>query len=119
MSPGTNFADEPITVENLRAAYPATRLVFKARKDDKLFLYYNNRSASVPHYDIDLLSGELLAADKSAPTLGPEEQLHKVPGAAQSPSATGGILFWAVLAAVVIGLLALIARLLPKPSNPV
>ena len=72
-----------------------------------------------PHYDLSLVGSQLLAAGHFTPDLGPEEKLK-----AQSFAGTvalagrGRILFWSMLGLVVIVLLAVIARLLPKTPAP-
>ena len=37
-----NGDNPPIALENFAAFYPATRILFKAKADDELFLYYGN-----------------------------------------------------------------------------
>ena len=109
----TDNGDNPrIELEKFTAFYPATRILFKAKVDDGLFLYYGNASASSPSYDLSLVAGQLLVADKSVASLSTEEPLknsswNQIPG-------KGGVLFWGMLAVVVIGLLIVISRLLPK-----
>ena len=111
----TENGDNPaIQLEKFTAFYPATRVLFKAKADDGLYLYYGNPNISPPSYDLNLVAGGLLAADKSAATLGAEEQLKKSSWAESQTPGTGGILFWGILAVVVIGLLVIISRLLPK-----
>ena len=65
-----NGDNPPIELEKFTAFYPATRMLFKAKADDRLFLYYGNPRASPPSYDLSLVAGELLAADKNAAALG-------------------------------------------------
>jgi hypothetical protein len=57
-----------------------------------------------------------LAAEKSTATLGPEEVLKAGP-ALERLSGQAGWIFWVVLGLVVAGLLAILARLLPKSSR--
>jgi hypothetical protein len=109
-----NGDNPPIELEKFTAFYPATRVLFKARADDRLFLYYGNPRVSPPSYDLSLVAGELLAAEKSSATLAAEQQLKKPSWAESQTPRTGGILFWGILAVVVIGLLGIISRLLPK-----
>jgi hypothetical protein len=110
-----NGDNPPIALENFTAYYTATRMLFKTSARDGLFLYYGNAGAPSPSYDLNLVAGELVAADKAAATLGPEELLKKSSWLESSRTpATGGILFWGILAVVVVGLLAIISRLLPK-----
>jgi hypothetical protein len=113
-----NGDNPPIELEQFTAFYPATRLLFKAKADDRLFLYYGNPRVAPPSYDLSLVAGELLAADRAVATLGPEQQLRKLSWAESQAPGKGGILFWGVLAVVVVGLLVVISRLLPKSSSP-
>jgi hypothetical protein len=109
-----NGDNPPIELERFTAFYPVTRMIFKARPADNLFLYYGNPRVSPPNYDLILVAGELMMADKSIASPANEEQLKKDTVVAGGPSTTGGILFWAILAAVVVALLAIIAKLLPQ-----
>ena len=89
----TENGDNPlIELEKFTAFYPATRVLFKAKADDALFLYYGNPGASPPSYDLNLVAGELLAADKAAATLGTEDQLKKSSWAERQTPGTGGII---------------------------
>jgi hypothetical protein len=113
----TDNGDNPlIELEKFTAFYPATRILFKAKPDDELFLYYGNPSVSPPSYDLSLVAGQLLAAGKNVASLSSEEQLKKSPWN-QIPG-HGGVLFWGILALVVIVLLGVISRLLPKSQPP-
>ena len=113
-----NGDNPPIELEKFTAFYTATRVLFKAKADDQLSLYYGNPNVLPPSYDLNLVAGELLAADKATATLGPEEQLKKSAWTESQTPGQGGILFWGILAVVVIGLLVIISRLLPKPQSP-
>jgi len=111
----TQNGDNPaIELENFAVFYPATRVLFKAKSGDELFLYYGNPRASSPSYDLSLVAGELLAADKITARLATEEQLKKSSWAETQTPGGGGFVFWGILAVVVVGLLVIIARLLPK-----
>ncbi len=115
----TQNGDNPaIGLEKFAAYYPATRLLFKSPADDGLLLYYGNPQSASPSYDLNLVAGELLSADKATATLGAEVLLKKSSWAERQSPGSGGALFWGILAVVVIGLLAVISRLLPKsPPN--
>jgi hypothetical protein len=113
-----NGDNPPIRLEKFTAFYPATRVLFKTKADDEPFLYYGNPRVPPPSYDLNLVAGGLLAADKSTATLGTEEQLKKSSWAESQTPGKGGVLFWGILAVVVIGLLVIISRLLPKSSSP-
>lgn len=119
---GTDNGDNPpIDLSNLRVFHPVTRLVFKAAPDPAkpLQLCYGNPAANAPSYDLRLVAGELLAAERSIAVLGADES-GKKPSLLESQAFTGArrYLFWGVLAVVVIGLLVILARLLPPPKSP-
>jgi hypothetical protein len=61
-----------------------------------------------------LVAGELLAANKNSVVLGAEEILKKSSWTEGRTPGQGGLVFWGILAVVVIGLLIVISRLLPK-----
>jgi hypothetical protein len=112
----TDNGDNPaIELSSFASFYPVTRLLFKAPAEPATWLYFGNREASYPQYDLDLLAPQLLAEEKTTATLGELETLKKA-GWAESlgQSRTGNWLFWGVLAVVVLILIAVITRLLPK-----
>lgn len=104
----------PIELENFRLFYPATRVLFKAKADDDLQLYYGNPRVASPRYDLDLVAGQLLVTEKSTATLVAEQQLKPSSWAESRTPGKGGAVFWGILAVVVLGLLFVISRLLPK-----
>lgn len=116
----TDNGDNPaIEFSNVELFHPVTRLLFKAPSEPVTWLYFGNREASYPQYDLDLLAPQLLAEEKAAASLGELEALKKT-GWAESleHSRTGNWLFWGVLAVVVLILIAVITRLLPKAQPP-
>jgi hypothetical protein len=111
----TNNGDNrPIELENFQLFYPATRILFKANPGDKPFLYYGNPVVNPPRYDLSLVAGDLLAASKADASLGVGEQLKKSWQSELEKAGKGGVVFWAVLGLVVVALLLVIAKLLPK-----
>lgn len=114
----TDNGDNPaMELRDFRCYYPVTRMVFKAARDpaQPLWLYYGNREASTPRYDLSLISAQLLRAEKSAATAGAEEPTKAAPTTkGEQATEPGGILFWCVLAGVVVALLVIVSRLLPK-----
>jgi hypothetical protein len=114
-----NGDNPPVALGSVTASYAVTRLLFKAAGDTPLFLYYGSAQAAAPQYDLSLVGSQLLAADKSTAGLGPEETL-KAQSLAGTVALAGrsGILFWGMLGLVVVVLLAVIARLLPKTPPP-
>ena len=115
----TDNGDNPvIQLSNFQAFYPVTRLLFKAPSKPVTWLYFGNREVDSPQYDLDLITPQLLAEEKTAATLGAVETLKKAPwGEAVQGTTVGNVIFWGVLAVVVAGLLVVIARLLPKKSE--
>jgi hypothetical protein len=111
-----NGDNPPIAIGGVKAAYPVTRLLFKS--DTPPALYYGNPQAMTPRYDLALVAPQILAAEKGVAGLGAEEKL-KPDGWAQTAfgGGRGGVFFWGVLALVVIVLLAVVAKLLPKPPT--
>ena len=105
-----------IELEQFQVFYPASRLFFKAKAGDRLFLYYGNPEELPPRYDLSLISEELLVAEKNTATPAAEEQLKKSKWSEAQTPGQGGVLLWAVLAIVVVGLLVVVARLLPKAA---
>jgi len=114
-----NGDNPPIELEKFTAFYPAMRVLFKAKASDELFLYYGNPRVSPPSYDLNLVAGELLAADKNIAALADEQPLKKSSWRENQTPGKGGALFWGILALVVVVLLVVISRLLPKPAGEV
>jgi len=112
-----NGDNPPIQLEKFTAFYPATRILFKAKSGDELHLYYGNPNAASPRYDLSLVANQLLAADKKIASLSDEQQLIKSSWRENQIPGKGGVLFWGILALVVVVLLVIISRLLPK-SQP-
>jgi hypothetical protein len=112
-----NGDNPPIALDHFQCFYSATRILFKARANDELYLYYGNLHASSPQYDLSLVAGQLLAADKKTASLSGEQSLKKTLWTENEVPGKGGILFWGILAVVVVVLLALISRLLPKKQT--
>jgi Protein of unknown function (DUF3999) len=113
-----NGDNPPIELDKFAVFYPATRVLFKAKAGDELFLYYGNPRVSAPSYDLNLVAGQLLAANKTTATTAAEEQLKKSSWAESQTPGQGGAMLWGILAVVVVALLVIIARLLPKASPP-
>jgi hypothetical protein len=110
-----NGDNPPIALGNVGVSYGVTRLLFKADGKTPIFLYYGNPQALAPRYDLSLVGAQVLAADKISSGLGAEAALKGQSFAETIALAgRGGVLFWGMLALVVIVLLVVIARLLPK-----
>src|SRR5262245_2905988 len=117
----TDNGDNPaIELRDFRGYYPVTRVVFKATPDpaEPVWLYYGNLDATAPRYDLTLVAGELLKAERSTMTAGAEENLSPKPSlVGQTLTGSTRYIFWGVLALVVIVLLAIMSRFLPKQQQ--
>ncbi len=113
-----NGDNPPLEFVNFRVYYRATRLIFKASAGSETYLYYGNRLASAPRYDITLVARELLASEKNRAALARAEPLRgDLREQAGSLAGRAGWIFFTALAAVVVALLVLIVRLLPKDQT--
>ena len=117
----TDNGDNPaIELRDFRAYYPATRILFKAAPDpaQPIWLYYGNRDATAPHYDLTLVFGEFLRAERTNIVAGAEENLSSsAERVGQTLTGVSRYIFWGALALVVIVLLAIMSRFLPKPEQ--
>jgi hypothetical protein len=117
----TNNGDNPaIDLGDCRGFYPVTHVVFKATPDpgQPVWLYYGNPDAATPHYDLTLVADELLKAERNTVTAGAEENLLPKPAfAGQTLTGSTRYIFWGALALVVIVLLAIMSRFLPKTQQ--
>ena len=113
----TNNEDNPaIELADFEFTWGVTRLYFKTTESNDLQLYFGNSAASPPQYDLSLAAKQLLEAPKQIAVLGSSETLKKSGLSDHSSPGKGGILFWGVLAGVVITLFVVIAKLMPKPQ---
>jgi hypothetical protein len=117
----TDNGDNPaIELRDFRAYYPVTRVLFKAAPDSAqpIWLYYDNRDATAPHYDLTLVSAELLRAERTDIVAGAGENLSSsADRVGQTLTGSSRYIFWGALALVVIALLAIMSRLLPKSQQ--
>ncbi len=114
-----NGDNPPLELAGFRCYYPVTRMLFKTTATVPAFLYYGNREANAPSYDLTLVAPQLLVADKTSAALGAEERLKQTGWPYGGEPGHGGVWFWGALGLVVVVLLLLITRLLPhKPTAP-
>lgn len=115
---GTDNGDNPpIELHDFRGYHFATRLVFAApaKSEKAVWLYYGNSEAGAPRYDLNLIAEPLLRARREIALPGAPESLQsRSERVTESLSGYSRYLFFGVLGIVVIALLVLIARLLPK-----
>jgi hypothetical protein len=114
-----NRDNPPVELDQFEFFHPVTRLFFKAEPEGDLFLYYGHGVANAPQYDLGLIAPQVLAAEKVVATLGPAERLTPASWReTEAGSRTTRTIFWVVLGVVVLVLLVVLSRLLPKPSGP-
>jgi hypothetical protein len=107
-----NGDNPPITLSAASVAYPVVRLLFKAPLGP-LSLYYENENARAPRYDVAMIADQLVAAAKNQAVLGPEHPARA--GRGSLAGLRAGWVFWGALGLVVVVLLFIVAKLLPKP----
>jgi hypothetical protein len=114
-----NGDNAPIHVEKVEAFYRAPRLLFRSKSTTApLYLYYGQPEVAAPQYDLNLIAAELLSTPPQEARLGKEEALKSTSWwEPPIPSGGGKYLFWGVMILVVLGLLIVIAKLLPEEKN--
>jgi Protein of unknown function (DUF3999) len=110
-----NGDNPPIELHDFRGYYPVTRIIFVSSKSQSIALYYGNEEAAAPRYDAKLIAAQLLRSERTSAGLGSQEIL-KSERVAETVTGSARYIFWGVLGLVVIGLLIVISRLLPKPT---
>ena len=110
-----NGDNPPIELQDFRGYYPATRIIFVSSKSQPIELFYGNEEAAAPRYDANLIAAQLLRSERTPAALGPQEIL-KSERIAETLTGSTRYVFWGVLGVVVIALLVLISRLLPKTT---
>jgi Protein of unknown function (DUF3999) len=94
----TDNGDNPaIELRDFRVYYPVTRVVFKATPDpaQPVWLYYGNLDATAPDYDLTLVAGELLKAERSTVAAGSEENPSSKPSfVGQTLTGSTRYIFW-------------------------
>ncbi|MDB6115403.1 MAG: hypothetical protein JWQ62_2348, partial [Lacunisphaera sp.] len=110
--------DNPaISLGQVQAVYPVVRLIFKVAGTEGYTLAYANPAAAAPRYDLSLVAVKLLTASRNVASLSAGERNPATPRN-RLAGLNGGYIFWAALGLVVIVLLVVVAKLLPKPVPP-
>ena len=110
-----NGDNSPIELHDFRGYYPVTRIIFASSKSQSIALYYGNEEAAAPRYDAKLIAAQLLRSERTPAALGSQEIL-KSERVTETLTGSARYIFWGVLGIVVIALLVLISRLLPKTT---
>jgi hypothetical protein len=110
-----NGDNPPIELHDFRAYYPVTRIIFASPKSQSIALYYGNEEAVAPRYDAKLIAAQLLRSERTVAAPGSQEIL-KSERVTETLTGSARYIFWGVLGIVVVALLVLISRLLPKAT---
>jgi hypothetical protein len=113
-----NGDNPPIALASVKAEHAVVRLVFKTAETDGYELLYGQPQTGAPRYDLSLVARQLLTSSRHAAQLGAEETSDKGFGRGVLRHLRGGVVFWGALSLVVVVLLVVVARLLPKPEAP-
>jgi hypothetical protein len=110
-----NGDNPPIALDAVRATVGVTRLLFKPSAETAApEIIYGNSQVAPARYDLVLIAPQILGARKYIATLGEEVSTAS---SLDLFSGRGSVMFfWGVLALVVVLLLVIVARLLPKPE---
>ena len=110
----TDNGDNPaIALGAVQAVHPVVRLVFKTTETEGFSLALGNSAVSAPRYDLSLVAVKLLTSSRNVASLAAGGATTAAKPA--FPGLNGGYAFWGALALVVIVLLVVVAKLLPKP----
>ena len=111
----TDNGDNPaIALGSVQAVYPVVRVIFKTAETEGFSLAYGNLEAAAPRYDLSLVAGKLLTSPRNAAQLAADNAASAGPGFSLGLFKNRYV-FWGALALVVIVLLSVVAKLLPKP----
>jgi hypothetical protein len=115
----TDNGDNPaIVLAGVKAEHAVVRLVFKTAETDGYELLYGHDHIAAPRYDLGLVAHPLLTAGRTPARLGDEETAPEGFGRGVLRHLKGGVAFWGALSLVVIVLLVVVARMLPKAEAP-
>jgi hypothetical protein len=111
----TDNGDNPaITIEAVELRHARPSLVLKLSESAPLNLYYGNPKMWAPRYDLSLVRGELLSADKQLAVLGEVEVLHPEASRKRGDVNAGSPWLWVALGLVVALLLVVVAKMIPR-----
>lgn len=104
--------NSPLALDRPRLQLPGLRLRFVRPERAELTLFYGHPELTAPRYDLALLAPRVLGAAAVEIAAGPERQVP-----APAPSRLPTRIFWGVLIAAVVVLLALVMRLISARST--
>ncbi|MDP3285040.1 MAG: hypothetical protein Q8M56_11490, partial [Desulfobacterales bacterium] len=111
--------NNPVNIKEAKAVYYAPALYFLAEAGDGYELYGGNKKAALPSYDLELVQNHLMSQEPKTAVLS-EPKLMKEQGITNKFFRYFSEKNWGlyiVLGLLVIGLMAVIAYLFPKPAK--
>ena len=112
-----NGDNAPLVLDRVTAWYPVVRILFRAPDTQPVTLLFGDKAVLPPSYDVSLVATELINAD-AADARFSEHPADLPPTAKTKSKRSSRYAFWIALGAVVISLLTIIRRLVPKPPTP-
>ncbi|WP_395741841.1 hypothetical protein [Prosthecobacter sp.] len=114
----TDNGDNPrLQITSARVLYPVVQLLFRVPDTTPVQLCYGNRRAPYTRYDLQLARPEFESAVKVAGVLGDEAKLPGYDAGVHGPIGKGGAWIWMALSLVVVALLWVVAKMLPKKAE--
>jgi hypothetical protein len=113
-----NGDNPPLSLTAVRGAVGVTRLLFKPVPGaEPPELIYGNAQVGAARYDLVLIAPQILGAPQQRAGLGAEAPVAGEGMGAWFKGRSQLVFLWVVLGGVVVVLLVIVARLLPKPEN--
>jgi hypothetical protein len=111
-----NGDNAPLQLSAVRVAFHPVNVVFKAPSTAPVELVYGNPRASAPRYDIQMVRAQFERVGKTNATLGAHAGADGRARSHAASSGAGSVWLWSALALVVVGLLWIVARMLPAEA---
>lgn len=113
----TDHGDNPpIPVDDVVIRFDAPSIAAKLASEGPLYLCYGNPEATFPRYDLRLVWDELMAVDQQTTALADEELLRPETRKPETAMGAGSPWLWLALAGVVVVLLVIVAKLMPRET---
>lgn len=113
-----NGDNSPIELSTAKADLDVVAIVFKTTEPEPVHLYYGHPRTTMPRYDLRLVEKDLTTVPPVIGKLSDEEVLTNNPAYSDTPKEAASPWLWVALGVVVIGLIAVMAKLLPKTETP-
>ncbi len=112
-----NGDNAPIEISKAEYQLPIVRLLYYRSTDEPVRLLVGNPNASTPQYDIACVLDELKTSPRSSAKVGDSGGSQAFFNLNSWVNGESGILYWIILAGVVIGLFFVMTKLLPASNG--